>query len=292
MSRRPYSYSVLRYVHDIVTGEFVNVGIVFFAPGQGVDAPIVRSEFKERIKRIRPLFYDLDRAAFASAISAVRRASKVVAKQVEADLLFSSGDARAIALRMLPHDGSSLQWSEIGTGIAKDIDKEFNRIADRMLSIYDRRTENRKTDEDVWRPVRQALVDRKVPIEFESKVIRGSVDTIEFTHSWKNGRIHAYEPLSFDLVDAENIKNKARRWMGHLSSVNIGASDEFKAYFIAGRPSDERLMTAYHAALEILRAAPSAPEVYEEGDVEKLVNSIEDEFKAHQDAVKPGRASL
>lgn len=284
MSRRPYSYSVLRYVHDVVTGEFVNVGLVFLAPGHDGYPPLVLTEFKERIQRLRPLFPDIDRIAFVAAISAVRRAAKSIAKQVQGDRLFSSGDARAVATRMLPHDGSSLQWSEIGTGIAKDVEKEFHRIADRMLSTYDRRTETRKTDDDVWRPVRQALADRHIAIEFEPKVIRGSVDAIEFTHSWKNGRIHAYEPLSFDLADAENIKNKARRWMGHLSSVNIGASDDFKAYFIAGRPSDDRLLPAYHAALEILKAAPSAPEVYEEGEVDELVNSIEDEFKHHQDA--------
>ena len=110
------------------------------------------------------------------------------------------------------------------------------------------------------------------------------MDSIEFSHSWKNGRIHAYEPLSFDLTDAENIKDKARRWVGHLSTVNIEASDEFKAYFIAGCPSDERLMTAYHAALDILRSAPTSPEVFEEAEVEDLVNSIEDEYRQHQTA--------
>jgi hypothetical protein len=30
--RTPYSYAVLRYVHDIGTGEFINVGVVVSAP--------------------------------------------------------------------------------------------------------------------------------------------------------------------------------------------------------------------------------------------------------------------
>jgi hypothetical protein len=282
MSRRPYSYSVLRYVHDIVTGEFVNVGIVFFAPAKDGDAPILLTEFKDRIQRLRNLFPDIDRSAFVSAIESLRRASKPIAKQVAGELLFSSGNARDVAVRMLPHDGSSLQWSEIGTGVAKDVDKEFHRIANRMLSRYDRHTHSRRTDDEVWRPVRQALIERRIPIEFEPKVIRGTVDAIEFTHSWKNGQIHAYEPLSFDLAEAESIKDKARKWMGHLSSVNIGASDQFKAYFIAGKPSDPALLPAYETALEILRAAPSSPDVYEEEKIDELVNVIEDEFRHHQ----------
>lgn len=281
MSRRPYSYSVLRYVHDIVTGEFVNVGIVFLAPEHDGYAPVVLFDFKDRIQRLRPLFPNIDRPAFVATIAALRRAAKAIAKEIGGDRLFSSGDARTVALRMLPHDGSSLQWSEVGTGIAKNVSKEFERIADRMLSTYDRRTEARKTDEDVWRPIRHALAERKILIDFEPKVIRGEVDAIEFKHSWKNGQIHAYEPLSFDLSDADNIKDKARRWMGHLSSVKIGAQDQFKAYFIAGRPSDERLLPAYETALSILRAAPNSPQVYEEADVEALVDTIEDEFRHH-----------
>ncbi|EZP70744.1 hypothetical protein BV96_03041 [Sphingomonas paucimobilis] len=284
MNRRPYSYSVLRYVHDIVTGEFVNVGLVFFAPSHQGDAPVLLTEFKDRIQRLRHLFPDIDRPSFTAAIDSLRRAVKPITKDVEAERLFSSGDARSIAVRLLPHDGSSLQWSEIGTGIAKDVNKEFHRIADRMLSRYDRHSHARRTDDDVWRPVHQALVDRRIAIEFEPKVIRGTVDAIEFTHSWKNGQIHAYEPLSFDLAEAENIKNKARKWMGHLSSVNIGASDQFKAYFIAGKPSDPGLMPAYETALEILRAAPSSPAVYEEGDIDELINVIEDDFRHHQAA--------
>ncbi len=30
--KTPYSFSVLKYIHDVVTGEFVNVGVVLYAP--------------------------------------------------------------------------------------------------------------------------------------------------------------------------------------------------------------------------------------------------------------------
>jgi hypothetical protein len=28
--KTPYSFSVLRYIHDVVTGEFINVGVALF----------------------------------------------------------------------------------------------------------------------------------------------------------------------------------------------------------------------------------------------------------------------
>jgi len=281
-SRRAYSYSILRYVHDVVTGEFVNIGIVFFAPATPSAGPVVKYDFKDRIGRIRGMFPDLDRDAFQAAVHSLRRRASGVAKEAEKEDLFSDfKSVLSVAHRILPHDGSALRWAEAGTGIASDLDATFQRISHRMVGNYDKRHESRRTDDDVWRPVRQALHDRHVPIEFEPKAIIGSVDIIEFKHSWKNGKVHAYEPLSFDLADAENIKDKARRWMGHLSAAHIGSREDFKAYFIAGQPSDQTLMPAYLNAIEILRNAPGQPEVYEEGDLDRLVDMIEDDYRHH-----------
>ena len=30
--KTPYTFSTLRYVHDVVSGEFVNVGVALYAP--------------------------------------------------------------------------------------------------------------------------------------------------------------------------------------------------------------------------------------------------------------------
>ena len=37
-----YSYTILRYVHDVVAGEFLNVGVVMHAPAGG--ALLVRTQ--------------------------------------------------------------------------------------------------------------------------------------------------------------------------------------------------------------------------------------------------------
>jgi len=281
MNRRPYSYTVLRYVHDVVTGEFVNVGLLLFAPAYGSAAPVVFCEFKERIQRLRPMFPNIDRTAFVSSLSAIRSKAKAAAKAATRDSMFLEGDALSVATSILPRDGSTLQWSDIGTGISKDLRKDFNRIVDRMLSTYDRSIGSRRGDEEVWRPVRQALNERKLEISLEPRVIRGSVDSVEFQHAWKNGKVHAYEPISFDLAEASGIKDKARRWRGNLDAAIDGASEEFRAYFIAGKPSNPSLMDAYHSALDIIRQSASAPEVYEETQIDTLVAKIEDEFRSH-----------
>lgn len=275
-----YSYTLLRYVHDVLTGEFVNVGVVLFMPSTG----LVRYKMRGTIGRLKGVFPDIDRKAFLTSMTAVRKGLQLVAKhEKEAGLLKSEGDATAIARRAVPPDDSSLQWSPCGTGLTADPDEALDRLFDRYVSRYDTHYRSRRSDDDVWRPVRQKLEERNLAQHLQEKSISGSVDDIVFKHAWKNGQWHVYEPLSFDLADADGIKTKAREWLGHLSAVVAdGKAEQFKPHFIVGAPTNPTLQDAYRNAIAILERAPNNPEVFEEGQLDKLVAQIEDEVREHE----------
>jgi hypothetical protein len=278
-TKQPYSYTVLRYVHDVMTGEFVNVGVVLHAP----DANFLGAKIRTTIGRIKDAFPDLDAGAFRSAVRRVRAAADHAAKEQLASGLFSKGgDAGVFAASVLPRDDSSLQWSPMGFGLAADPQAALDRLYERMVARYDTKQKPRRTEEDVWRPVRQKLEERDLANCLQEKVIQGGRDDIVFNHAWKNGVWHCYEPVSLDLSEADGIKDKARRWLGHLAAVSDGA-EAFKTYFIVGAPRDAALEPAYRKALDILQAGPTDVEVYEEGDVDQLVAVIEDEIKAHSE---------
>lgn len=284
--KRPYSYSVLRYVHDVMTGEFINVGIVLFSPENSKTPAILIGRFRDTIGRIKGAFPTVDRKAFKTTIAAVRRGLTAAEKELKrSDLFANPENVMAFALKIMPYDGSSIQWSPIGTGFGADMTKTLDRLYLRLVSGYDTRSESRRNDDDVWRPVRQAIDDLNIPISLEQKRIIGDVDSVEFQHAWKNGKWHAYEPLSFDYADADTIKNKARRWLGNLTSATSGSlSEPFQAYFIVGRPTNIELLPAYETAIEILKQAPSEPEIFEETQVSELVSHIEDQFRQHVSA--------
>lgn len=279
----PYSYTLLRYVHDVLTGEFVNVGVVLFAPSLG----LVRFKTRLTIGRLKGVFPDIDRGSFVTSMYAVRRGLQWIAKsEISAGFLRSDGDAADIARRALPADDSSLQWSTCGTGLTRSPDDTLARLFERFVSRYDTHTKSRRTDEDVWRPVRQMLEDRNLAERLQEKSIRGGVDDIVFKHAWKNGQWHVYESLSFDLVDADGIKSKAREWLGHLSAVVAGGeAEQFKPHFLVGAPTNPALENAYRTAIAILQKAPNNPEVFEEGQLNAFVGQIEDEVHRHEDAV-------
>ena len=280
-AKQPYSYTVLRYVHDVTTGEFVNVGLVLHMQAAG----ILRARVRSTIGRIKDIFPDLDRRTFVSAVKAVENAVGVVAREVsETRLLHAGSDAGALARRALPVDYSSLQWSPVGTGLSDDAGKTFERLYERLVTRYDVKSAHRRTDADVWRPVRDLLAERNIEVKLEPKEIIGKADDISFKHAWKNGVWHAYEPLSLDLADAEGIKDKARRWLGHLVAVEGASADPVRVHFILGKPQTQVLIPAYEKAKAILLQAPGRPEIFEEDQIEGLVSGIEDEYRRHAGA--------
>lgn len=280
IDKAPYSYTLLRYVHDVLTGEFVNVGVVLFVPSKG----LVRFKLRSTIGRLKGVFPDIDRRAFVSSLIAVRKGLQFAAKsESEAGFLKSDGDAAAIGYRAVPRDDSSLQWSRPGTGLTDNPDETLNRLFERYVSRYDTHHHARRTDDDVWRPVHRKLEERNLVQHLREKSISGGLDDIVFKHARKNGQWHVYEPLSFDLADADGIKTKAREWLGHLSAVVAGGkAEQFKPYFIVGAPANPTLQDAYRSAIAILEQAPNHPEVFEEHQLDKLVDEIEDEVSAHK----------
>lgn len=274
----PYTYTVLRYVHDTTTAEFVNVGVVLHcAPHRYLGV-----KFRHTHRRLSALFPDLDSGAFRSSMTDIECALKAAGAAYKKDDLFrSDADAVQLARSVLPADDSSLQWSPVGSGLTADLSVELDRLFARLVGSYDERHERRRSDADVWRPVRDRLDQAKLTSKLKEKIIRGADDTLEFKYAWKNGVWHCYEALSFDLADADGIKRKAREWMGHLTAVR-DAPDRFKPYFIVGAPSNGKLMPAYRDAMAILKKSPIETEVFPEAEADKLVALIEAELSAHE----------
>lgn len=278
-ARQPYSYVVLRYVHDVFTGEFVNVGLVMLTPQDGR----LRAKTRKTISRIKGAFPDLDRSAFLSAMKNIDRGIRRTNQQIASEgLLRQKREVIDYARQILPVDDSALQWSSTAGGISSNAEETFDHLYARFVSRYDSNQPRRRSDDDIWRPVREQLDSRGIDIALEHKVVSGRTDSIEFDRAWKNGRWHVYEPLSFDLADADGIKDKARRWRGHLEAVRDGSEDDIELHFLIGAPSNPKLRSAYKQAAAILKDAPFNPAIHEETDIEEFVDGIEDEFRAHE----------
>ena len=156
VDQRPYTFIVLRYVHDPLSAEFVNVGLVaHFGEWEG-NRPVLKAQTRKTIGRMRNMFPDLGRAGFVSAMQNIDRALSRLAKQVDGEGMLPSGaDAGAFALRALPKDDSALQWSSLGSGLSRDMEKTFEALFARHITHYDHRPGSRALACRWWRsPIR------------------------------------------------------------------------------------------------------------------------------------------
>ena len=293
MTKRPFTYTVLRYVHDPLVSEFANVGLVAYFPMHDGREAVLKVATRRTIGRLRTMFPDLVRGEFLSAMDAIERAGRQIAKPLKKDALGlqSDKDVTAFAAMLAVRDDSALQWAPVAGGVSDDPERTFDRLFRRYVSRYDEKQQGRRSDDEVWKPVRQRLQERQVPVELTEKTITGDGDMVRFQHAWKNGVWHVYEPVSFDLADADGIAKKAHRWLGQFASIGEHPAEPFHAHLIVGAPTDAQLLPAYKRALTILRKSPGEVDVYEEADVDAYVDRIEDEVRAHvraNPAAQPG----
>ena len=126
--REPYSYLILRYVHDVVIGEFANVGVVLLASDSG----FLRGRFVSTFRRLGAMFGEIDEGHLSDILQHLDRAFAefhLPENGVKHDL-------RHVAQQILPADDSSLQWSPAGGGITGDPAGTLNHLFQRFVQQH------------------------------------------------------------------------------------------------------------------------------------------------------------
>ncbi len=276
-----YTYTILRYVHDSTTGEFVNVGVALFAPG----APFAGALCRDTYGRVTRMFPGANGEAF-----------KAVARHIEGRFAdfgarFSTNaleieprlnTALEIAHAVFPPDESAFQWSELRSGLTKSPSATLDQLFDRLVMRYEQKPANEgRSNEDVWKRFKRNLEVRHVLSRFRPKVITGSHDDMEFKHSYLNERWHCLEPLSFDQTTADGIKDKARRLVGQIIGLQ-GSAEPFKVYLLVGGPQEPVLKPVFQWAVAMLEAIPVEKEIVREDDADSFTERLAELILAHE----------
>jgi hypothetical protein len=165
----------------------------------------------------------------------------------------------------------------MGGGMTADPSQALNSLYERMVIRYEQQPQTpHRTDAEVWRRFKRDLEERRLLHFFRPKKIAVADDEVEFQYAWKNGVWHCLEPISFDLSDAENIRDKAHRWLGQIASVK--GAEEFKLYLLVGSPQQAQLHAAFESALSILHKMPVPTEIFREDQAPKLAETIAEEM--------------
>lgn len=279
--RTPYSFSVLRYVHDPVTQEFINIGVAVYSR----EAGFLRAICTTHYARITRMFTKIDGNRFRQLTRYIQEQLSAIGESLPAELPFEPGRAiEQLLARVLPPDDSSLQFSHAGVGLSHDLEKTAAELFDRYVERYALTNESsRRDDEDIWRAFREPLERRHVTAHLAPKRIVASNYEYEFQRAWKNQVWHVYEPVSFDMVDGGSIVEKANRWVGRATSLN-DSPELFKIHLLLGEPQDSRLQGNFIKAQNILKKMPGQYELIPESDAEAFAEELERAVQAHEKA--------
>lgn len=279
MSFLSYEYSILRYVHDTTTGEFINVGVVLYSKPEH----FIGSKFRTTISRISAVFPDANKTHLRKVLKFIGSRFEDVSESYRTQLALSETPSfEGVIHSILPKDDSSLQWSPISSGITIDFQEELNDLFSRYVTKYDSpQGRERRTEQDIWKDFEKTLTKFSLSEKLEPKKISVQDDEIEFKHAWKNGVWHCIEPVSFDLSTGEYLRDKAHRWLGQMSSIQQ-AKDRFKLYLLLSPPSDTRLNDAFSKAISILKKMPIHNEIYLETESQDLALSIFEGMQSHK----------
>jgi hypothetical protein len=285
-NKTAYTYTVLRYVHDIATGEFLNVGVALLAPERRYVNALCRTTYG----RLKEVFPSLDGESFRAAMRHVTHEFERFQKELadELPLRSSAAGIMGYAHAVLGADDSSLQWAPMGSGVTADPGVTLEQLYERFVMAHEPRSPaHRRQDEDIWKRFSLELQQRQVLRHFVKKTIAVDDDQVEFKHAWKNGVWHCLAPVSFDLASADSIREKAHKWLGQLTSVSKSRED-FKLYFLVGEPTGADLRPAFESALSILGKSSVEQEVVLETQASELGERLAAEVQAHERAVGGG----
>jgi hypothetical protein len=280
--KHQYSYLLLRYVHDILAGEQLNVGVVVYAPSASYVGALCRPTYARLARAFPGLRGDAFKATTRYIQSTLEGLGERLGQPSGERHNLGKG-IRSIASQVLPRDDSSFQWSAPGFGVSSNLEETLDELYERFVTrCDDREQQERRTDEDVWRRFKRDLESRHLLQHLHPKTISVKDDEIEFRHAWKNGTWHCLQPVSFDLVRTDSIRDKAHKVLGELTSVR-DAQEPLKVYLLVGKPQLDGMNDAFEKALGILEKAPTPTEIVTEERVTQFLDKFEDLVARHLD---------
>lgn len=278
-----YTFSVIRYVHDVVTGEFVNVGVVLYCPA----AARLLSSTNQAYRRVSAFFAEIDGDHFRNVM---RRLDARLA-ELDADLVAGARPGADLAAgeiisRVIPRDDSSLQASPGGSGLSADLEATLQQVYERYVTRYiEPAVRQMRSDAAVLGSLKRHLQASHVFAKVRPITIPTPEYELQFPISWQNGQLNVCDAVSFDFRRSDEIVGKADRWVGRawqLARTKRG----IKVHLIVGRPSDPAMGDKFERAVRVLQEMPGNHHVLPEERSDQLAKEIERDLRAHDVAVE------
>lgn len=275
MNSQAYEYVTMKYVHDPVAGECLNIGVLLLSIG--ARETFLAGKFDSRYGRLSEAFAGFDGEHYRRFVYRLQLEIERMYKQLNEGQLFPEvkPTLSAIVSKLLPDSGLSFRCYSVLAGVTHDPSAELDHLFARFVtSQYEKQQLAGRDDEDVWNVFRPPLRNRQVLERLVPKTFTADEFEFTFPHAFKNGRWHVLQSASFDYVRSESLKDKATTYLGVGTALSKNP-ELGKLYLLLGRPSRESHMKQYERAKRLLSDHLQVDhELVEEQDAEMLASSV------------------
>jgi hypothetical protein len=130
-----YHFSVLRYVFDALTQEFVNIGVVVYAP----EHRFIRAMCTTHYSRVSKMFGRIDGTSFRSVTRFIQDSIDVLNEKMERGALFMNSEQKLASMlaKVLPEDDSAIRFVDGGVGITENPGQTLSMLFGRYVTKYE-----------------------------------------------------------------------------------------------------------------------------------------------------------
>jgi hypothetical protein len=284
MSRERYSYCFLRYHHDLVGGEFGNIGVLLWAP----DSQFLGFRCSSRYSRLSKFFMEFDSDDYRGMVSRLvtqfdRLAEEYLKDKYLPAIQEKPASARELAVMVVPEDDGAIRWSRSQGGLTESPEVELEAVFERFINsknmvIQTDRRDDRAVYESVYKSVFEDEVIKPV---IESYKVKSELAEYDFNNAWKNGSWNVFETLSFDYSDKDRLEGKAFKWDSQVRHL-AEAEEPPNIHLLLGEPRGEH-RSVYDKAKDILASSrhDTGVVLVEEDEVADFKNELRAKVESH-----------
>ena len=131
MNEYAFQFAVLRYIHDPVTQEFLNVGVVVYSR----EARYLRASVSTRYSRLSDTFQGINGDHYRRLMSYIERRLVRMHNEFQQPELFEGlpSQIETVLHQILLPDDSSLAFGGYGGGLTDDLEAELTRLFGRLV---------------------------------------------------------------------------------------------------------------------------------------------------------------
>ena len=276
---KTFQYQILRCLPDRVSGEFINLGVVVYLPEEG----LLRMAFNTKTNRMHSFFPTINSKFIVKTTKEIESFLQKLKEDFSKPFFKEFPVAlQDITKQVLPKDDSSLFFTDTAKILDLNIDSLLDGLYKRLVLTSAHEADNgTMADADVWKKLykqyfdQYGLTDKLKPIN-----VKTHLDSQAFEHSCKNGALHCFESVSFDLSNDENIKKKVYTWAGRIQELKT-VDEELNLYLLTALPEKEGLKVFIKGMLNDVKIGNTTVQIVETSNAEGIIRGVKTKMEEH-----------